>query len=78
MDLIQFLVDRGADLWAKDKDGKTALDVARGDLGVGQSEGAAMAARDDPNFKVMERLSKLMGVDPLTKSPNRPQPPDVR
>ena len=76
--LIQFLVDRGADLWAKDKDGKTALDVARGDLGVGQSEGAAMAARDDPNFKVMELLSKLMGVDPLTKSPERPQSPDVR
>lgn len=70
--LIQFLVDRGADLWAKDKDGKTALDVARGDLGVLQSESAAMAARDDPNLKSMELLAKLMGVDPLTKSPERP------
>jgi ankyrin repeat protein len=76
--LIEFLIDRGVDLWAKDKDGKTALDVARADFGVGQSEGAAMAARDDPNFKVWQYLAKTMGVDPMTKSPDRPQPSDVR
>ena len=40
-DLIRFLVDRGADLYAKDKQGRTALDVARG---VGLTRGGQSPA----------------------------------
>jgi hypothetical protein len=55
---VEFLAKNGADLNAKDANGRTALDLARGG-GAGARSGAA-GSESQP--KTVELLEKLMGV----------------
>jgi ankyrin repeat protein len=57
--IVQFLADNGADLYAKDGNGRTALDLARGDYNEPFLRQAA-----EPYPETAALLEKLMAANP--------------
>jgi ankyrin repeat protein len=57
--IVQFLVDHGADLYAKDANGRTALDLANGDYNEPFLRQAA-----EPHVETVELLKQLMAEHP--------------
>jgi len=63
LELIEFLVERGARVDIEDRDGQTPVDLAeiiRSNLPV-VAEAAVMARQRELATKIIERLSKLSG-----------------
>jgi len=59
--IVKFLVDHGADLYAKDANGRTALDLAKGDYSEAFLRQAA-----EPQVETVKLLEELMATHPAT------------
>jgi ankyrin repeat protein len=63
--IVEFLASHGADLYAKDANGRTPLDLARGDYNEAFLRQAA-----EPHLETVALLEKLMAEKPQTLSSN--------
>jgi len=59
--IVKFLVEHGADLYAKDANGRTALDLAKGDYSEAFLRQAA-----EPQVETVKLLEELMATHPAT------------